>query len=95
MNRLYRKAVDRRLARRHRPTDYFLSLLPFESQSHLERIRSLAQESVVEVETHPVNADEYRFLTGDDVVRWTLDVPIAPRFSVRQWNREVAEGKKP
>lgn len=95
VNRLYRKAVDRGLARRHHLTDYFFSLPPFEPQSHLERIRSLAQESVVEVETHPVNADEYRFLTGDGVVRWTLDVPIAPRFSVRHWNREVTEGKKP
>jgi len=29
-----------------------------------------ARQFVVEVETHPVNRDEYRFLTGREVAHW-------------------------
>jgi chitin disaccharide deacetylase len=84
VNRLYRKVVDDRLARRHRLTDYFFSLPPLEPQSRLERIAALARQFAVEVETHPVNADEYRFLTGGEVGRWAGDSPIAPRFDIPQ-----------
>ena len=79
-NRLYRKMVDRRIAKRHRIVDYLFSLQPLEP-ARLERIRSLSRQSVVEVETHPVNADEYRFLMGEEVIRWTEDCPIAPCFA--------------
>jgi hypothetical protein len=80
VNRLYRRAVDHRLAQRHRLVDFLFSLTPLEPKGRLERIRSLARRSIVEVETHPVKADEYRFLQGDEVARWTEEVPIAPRF---------------
>ncbi len=80
VNRLYRESIDRKLAKRHRLVDFLFSLPPLESQDRLERILSLARQFVVEVETHPVNADEYRFLTGGEVLRWTGDFPIAPRF---------------
>jgi len=82
VNRLYRKAVDYGLARRHRLVDFLFSLLPLEREGRLERILSLARQFVVEVETHPVKAAEYRFLTGADVACWTGDFPIAPCFSV-------------
>ena len=82
-NRLYRRIVDRKLARRHRLTDYFFSLAPLDPPGRLQRIFSLARQSVVEVETHPVNADEYGFLMGDDILRWTEDRPIAHGFAVR------------
>jgi len=82
VNRLYRRAVDHRLARRHRLVDFLFSLTPLEPKGRLERIRSLARQFIVEVETHPVKADEYRFLKGDEVARWTEDVPIAPRFAM-------------
>jgi predicted glycoside hydrolase/deacetylase ChbG (UPF0249 family) len=82
VNRLYRKAVDHRLARRHRVVDFLFSLTPLEPKGRLERIRSLARQFVVEVETHPVKVDEYRFLKGDEVVRWSENVPIAPRFAM-------------
>ncbi|MGH7782253.1 MAG: ChbG/HpnK family deacetylase [Candidatus Binatia bacterium] len=81
VNRLYRKAVDQRLARRHPIVDFLFSLIPLEPYSRLERIISVARQSVVEVETHPINEDEYRFLMGDDFVRWTKDCPIARRFA--------------
>src|SRR5436853_2373544 len=64
-NRTYRRFVDGRLARRHRLTDFLFSLAPLEPQDRLQRIFSLAGEHVIEVETHPVNPDEYRFLTSD------------------------------
>jgi hypothetical protein len=82
VNRLYRKAVDHGLARRHRLVDFLFSLTPLEPKGRLERIRSLARQFVVEVETHPVKVDEYRFLKGDEVVRWSENVPIAPRFAM-------------
>lgn len=82
-NRLYRQVVDSKLARRHRLTDYFFSLAPLDPPGRLQRIFSLARQSVVEVETHPVNADEYRFLMGDDILRWAEDRPIAHCFAVR------------
>jgi hypothetical protein len=62
LNRLYRRLIDRRLARRHRLADFFFSLPPLEPPSRLARIVALARDHVVEVETHPVNSDEYRFL---------------------------------
>jgi chitin disaccharide deacetylase len=69
MNRFYRKSVDRRLKRRHRLVDHLFSLAPIEPADRLQRIISLAQHSVVELETHPVNYEEYRFLTSCDMFR--------------------------
>lgn len=79
-NRLYRRIVDGRLARRHRLTDFFFSLPPLEPAARLQKIFSLARQSVVEVETHPVNPDEYRFLAEGEIFRWTGDCPIATYY---------------
>ncbi len=79
-NRLYRQAVDFHLARSHRMTDYFLSLVPFDPRSRLQQAFSLARQHVVELETHLVNAHEYRFLAGDEIFRYTGDLRIAPRY---------------
>jgi hypothetical protein len=81
-NRLYRRMVDTTLAKRHSLADYFFSLPPLEPEERLDRIRSLSDHFVVEVETHPVNEVEYQFLTGDGVTRWTRGSPIASRFSL-------------
>jgi predicted glycoside hydrolase/deacetylase ChbG (UPF0249 family) len=70
-NRLYRKVVDGALARRHRLTDFFFALPPIEPESRLQSIFSLARQSVVEMETHPINAEEYRFLERGEIFRWT------------------------
>lgn len=69
-NRCWRKLVDSMLARRHRLTDFFFSLPPL-SASRLEAILSLASNSVVEVETHPVNSEEYSFLTSRGISKWS------------------------
>jgi predicted glycoside hydrolase/deacetylase ChbG (UPF0249 family) len=83
-NRTYRKIVDRGLARRHRLTDLFFSLPPLSPVSRLERIFSLADDFAVEVETHPVNLEEHRFLTGGEILRFTAGCPISRRFAVRE-----------
>lgn len=79
-NRTYRNILDRMLARRHRLTDYFFSLAPVELAGRLERAFSLAQRSIVEVETHPINLAEYRFLSGGGIFRLTGNLSIARGF---------------
>jgi hypothetical protein len=69
------------LAKRHWLTDYFFSLPPLEPQSRLDEIFSIARQSIVEVETHPVNAAEYRFLTSGEILRRAGDLQIARGFT--------------
>jgi predicted glycoside hydrolase/deacetylase ChbG (UPF0249 family) len=76
--RLFSRAL---LAGRYRVTDFFFSLPPLAPEVRLQRIFSLTQRSVVELETHPINPEEYRFLTGGDLIRWTMDCPPALNFS--------------
>jgi predicted glycoside hydrolase/deacetylase ChbG (UPF0249 family) len=90
VNRLYRQGVDSILARRHRLTDFFFSLPPFEPPSRLEQIFSLARRSVVEVETHPVNLDEHRFLTGGELFSRAGAIPVAPRFVLPAFGQSSA-----
>lgn len=80
-NRMYRGLVDKRLARRHRLTDYFFSLPPMEPASRLERIYSLARQFVVELETHPARTEELSYLSGR-IFNDTRDVRIAPPSAV-------------
>ncbi len=89
LNRLYRQALDRRLAKRHQIVDFLFPLAPLEPRTRLESIRCLAQDFVVEVETHPVNADEYSFLTQGEASRWAGEVPIASQFA-----RPNVDGRK-
>jgi hypothetical protein len=81
-NRLYRRVVDLALARRHHLTDYFFSLVPLGPLSRLRRIIALAREFSVEVETHPVNPEEYKFLAGGEICRCAGDLPIAPNYAI-------------
>ena len=70
-NRAYRRFVDDRLVRRHQLTDFLFNLAPLEPPDRLQRIFALAGQHVIEVETHPVNPDEYRFLTSAESIRLT------------------------
>lgn len=65
LNRLYRRAIDRFLAGRYQIADYFFSLPPLEPPRRVEEILSIARHAIVELETHPVNPPEYRFLTAE------------------------------
>jgi hypothetical protein len=81
-NRLFRRFLDRQLAKRHRVVDFFFSLPPMHPADRLHRIFSLAREFVIEMETHPVNPDEYAFLEQGEIFRVLGDVEIAPRFAL-------------
>jgi chitin disaccharide deacetylase len=74
LNRLYRRLVDRMLARRHRLADYFFSLAPLQPEDRLQRIILLSRKYVVEVEAHPINHDEYRFLAEGGISRLAEDI---------------------
>jgi predicted glycoside hydrolase/deacetylase ChbG (UPF0249 family) len=80
VNRFYRQALDRRLARKYRLVDYLFSLAPLQPRERLDRVLSLARRGVVEMETHPIQDDEYAFLTEGECCRWAGDVPIARGF---------------
>jgi len=77
INRSCRLWQDRRLARRHRMTDFFFSLPPLNPRTRLEKILFLASRFSVEVETHPVNADEYKFLMDGELTYRTGTVTVA------------------
>jgi predicted glycoside hydrolase/deacetylase ChbG (UPF0249 family) len=81
-NRVYRRLVDRAIARRHRLADYFFSLPPLEPESRLQRMFSLSRDHIVEIETHPVSKDEYWFLTGEVVARLAEHVRMGPPSSI-------------
>jgi chitin disaccharide deacetylase len=85
-NRFYRRAIDRFLSRRHRLTDFFFSITPLAPTERLERIASLSRRSVVEVETHPVNPEEHRFLCGG-ILRQISGCEIASGFALGNENR--------
>ncbi len=79
INRIYRGWQDRGLARRHRLTDFFFSLPPLDIR-RLKRILDLAHRFRVEIETHPVNAEEYRFLMEGKLMGSSGKVAIAPGY---------------
>jgi predicted glycoside hydrolase/deacetylase ChbG (UPF0249 family) len=68
LNRFYRRLIDRLLASRHRTTDYFFSIEPLDPAKRLQQIFKLADTYTIEVETHPVRLEEFRFLMGDDIL---------------------------
>jgi len=82
LNRRYRRWQDSRLAKRHRMTDFFFCTAPDGSAGRLEKIFDLASRCSVEVETHPVDADEYQFLTGGELMRRVGDVKIARGYAL-------------
>ena len=81
-NRLYRSWIDKRLSRRFQLMDFFFSIEPVDDIERLRRIFSFARQFNVEVETHPVNAKEFRFLQSTDLERELGGISIAPRFDL-------------
>ena len=81
-NGAFRAFTGAFLSRRHHLVDFFFSLPPLERPNRLQRIFSLARQSVVEIETHPVNPNEYRFLMDGEILRWTRASPVAPSFAI-------------
>jgi chitin disaccharide deacetylase len=79
-NRTYRRVIDYLVNRRHQLSDYFFSLTPLEPVDRLRHIFSLAQQFAVEVETHPVNPQEYQLLVEGRIFRLAERVQIAHGF---------------
>jgi hypothetical protein len=82
INRLYRKWQDRLLLKRHRTTDYFYSLQPISPAGRLEKIFRLAMQSHVEVETHPVNRDEFEFLKSGELMQLARIVGVSRGYAL-------------
>jgi len=77
INRWYRKAVDQRLARRHRLTDYFFALSQSFSTERIAHIVALAKNSNVELMTHPEIPREHEFLLSDEFGQQINSVQLA------------------
>jgi chitin disaccharide deacetylase len=80
LNRWYRRWQDRQLAKRHKMADYFFPLIPMNEPGRLEKVFALAGSCSVEVETHPINRDEYEFLMSAELMRLAHEVGIARSY---------------
>lgn len=82
LNRLFRRAQDRVLARRHRLTDFFFDILPLDPD-RLSQIAALAGTHTVEVETHPSDFAQYDFLMRGGIAAVAPGTPVARGFQLR------------
>jgi predicted glycoside hydrolase/deacetylase ChbG (UPF0249 family) len=71
LNRSYRRLVDWHLGRNYRLTDSFFSLGECLKGNRITRVIELAKTTDVELMTHPVNREEYAWLTSDQYLRAT------------------------
>lgn len=76
-NRFYRHVIDGWLGRRHRLVDFLFALVPLEPVARLKNIFALAQHSIVEVETHPINSTEHEFLISGEFFARAGRLPAA------------------
>lgn len=65
INRIYRKLIDRSLARKYRITDFFFSLHQCLQGDRVKRVFDLSKASTVELMTHPAAHTEYAYLMSD------------------------------
>lgn len=66
LNRVYRRVVDRGLARKYRVTDYFFDLTQCIQKKKLDRVVTLAKSNNVELMTHPIVQTEADYLMSDE-----------------------------
>lgn len=64
LNRMYRAAIDKWLARRYLTADYLFSLSESINTGRLSRALELAKAAIVELETHPERIEEFEWLMG-------------------------------
>jgi hypothetical protein len=62
--------------------DFFFSLAPLDVPGRIEKMFALASKFTIEVETHPVSPEEYKFLAGGEIFRLAEGYRIAPQFAV-------------
>lgn len=82
LNRAYRGLVDGWLQRRYLLTDCFYCLRQCLQTKRLDRVVELSKTAKIELMTHPKNALEYDFLTGNDFEKMFRVVKLAS-FSQR------------
>jgi predicted glycoside hydrolase/deacetylase ChbG (UPF0249 family) len=58
----YARLMECLLGHRYRRTDYLFSLAQCLNMNRLARVMDLARTALVELQTHPVNANEYSWL---------------------------------
>jgi hypothetical protein len=63
-------------------TDLFYSLAPINPPARLLEILAQATQASVEVETHPVNNDEYEFLAGGALMHMAGRIGIARGYKL-------------
>ena len=66
LNRAYRSAADRWLARRYRLADYFFDLTQCMQGNKLDRVAALARSEEVELMTHPISPGERAYLMSEE-----------------------------
>lgn len=74
VNRAYRNAVNAWLRGRYVVTDYFFSLKQCAATPRMERLVKLADQSSVELMTHPAVPNEFRYLQSDECLKWLEQV---------------------
>lgn len=84
-NLLYRNVTDKMLRRRHRTAGNFMSLPPI-TLSRLERMIELARTSIVEIETHPANIEEYKFLVSGELLQLAVSSGVTVGYDWRRDN---------
>jgi hypothetical protein len=94
-NRFYRRRQDRRLARRHRLTDFFFDLKPLEPRQRLAGILELATRFDIEVETHPIRDGEYSFLMNGELLRGAEGVGVSCGYILRFGNSSSGKSRFP
>jgi chitin disaccharide deacetylase len=75
VNRAYRAAVDRWLARRYQLADYFFDLTQCMQENKLDRVAALARSEDVELMTHPISSEEQAYLLSDESSDLLLHLP--------------------
>jgi len=65
LNQVYRSLVDGRLRDKWKTVDQFYALPPM-NPLRISKIVRIAQDALVELESHPVRSDEKSFLLGDE-----------------------------
>ena len=75
----------------HRMADYFFALSPSDP-SRMRRISELASSFNVEIETHPVKPEEYKFLLDGELNRLSGGVLIARRYLLSPGHQAAGVG---
>jgi len=81
-NRLYRRWQDALLAKRHRLADFLFDLHTLNVGGRLARITELAAHFDVELETHPMKEEQYRFLVDGELTRLADKAEVARGYTL-------------